>query len=369
MNMNTTNNIRIQKVLADAGVTSRRAAEELILQGRITVNGHLVTKLPCFVNPETDDIRVNGQPVRRRPIKRLYYLLNKPKGVVCSEHDLPGRPRAMELIPHLREKLHCVGGLDMESTGLIILTNDGQLAQRIGHPRYGVFKTYHVQIDGRMSEEDYKKLTAGTYMDGTRTERIHVKMLQRGWDRSLLEVQLAETHNREIRRVFAKLGFHVRRLKRVAFGPLSDRGIKIGHFRILDAREVAMLLDISDREGHPAPFLQAPKPPPDQEARPPLAPPAKTPFVPSRKPPLAQGAKKPYAQGGKKPYVKGSKKPYVQGHKTPRPPQGQVHGKITRQQRRDIKEGKAPFVHRPPAGPKRPGDSKRHTHRGRGSRH
>jgi len=233
--------LRIQKFLAEAGLASRRAAEEMVLEGRVEVNGAPVEALPCFVDPAVDKVRVDGNAVRAASATRSYFLLNKPRGVVCTQQDPSGRPRAVDLVPQRKGRLYCAGRLDAESTGLVLLTNDGGLTEYLTHPRHGVVKTYVVEIDGRITGDRIDKLKAGTYLDGKRTQGARVKVLRRGQARSLLEIRLNEGRNREVRRILARLGYKVRRLKRVAVGPITDRGLKIGHFRLLTTREVRQL--------------------------------------------------------------------------------------------------------------------------------
>jgi len=236
--------IRIQKVLSEQGVASRRAIEEMIVEGRITVNGSLVRELPCFVNPRSDDIRVDGRRVRMHAERPAYFLLNKPRGVVCTQKDPQGRPRAVDLVRGTGERLYCVGRLDVESTGVILLTNDGELTQHLTHPSHGVIKTYVVEVAGRPGEQDIAALKKGTYLDGRRTQPVQVKVLRKSPERSLLEIRLSEGRNREIRRILARLGYRVRRLHRRAIGPVTDRGVKIGNFRPLRPAEVDKLRQI-----------------------------------------------------------------------------------------------------------------------------
>ena len=233
--------MRIQKALAEAGVASRRAVEEMILEGRITVNGELVVRLPCFVDLSVDQVCVDGRKIGGRRPSYEYFLLNKPRGVVCTQDDPQGRPRAADLIPQTGKRIYCVGRLDAESTGLIILTNDGELTNYLTHPRYGVMKTYIIEVDGLPMAEQIEKLQRGVYLDGRRTGGAQVRILQRGRQRSLLELRLTEGRNREIRRLLARVGHKVRRLKRVAIGPVTDKGLKIGGFRVLRHAEVERL--------------------------------------------------------------------------------------------------------------------------------
>ena len=233
---------RIQKVLAGFGLASRRAVEEMVAEGRISVNGKKIGRLPCFVDPETDEVRLDGQTLRiGLDRQKVYYLLNKPRGVVCTQQDPSGRPRAVDLVPQPAGRVYCVGRLDMESTGLIILTNDGSLTEYLTHPRYGVMKSYVVEVDGRVTGEQIETLRKGVYIDGKRTRPMRIKILRRRMKTTSLEIGLTEGRNREIRRMLARLGNKVTRLKRTAIGPLTDRGVKIGGYRTLAAREVARL--------------------------------------------------------------------------------------------------------------------------------
>ncbi len=236
--------LRIQKWLSQAGVASRRAAEEMILEGRVSVNGEPVTELPCFVTPGQDDIRIDGKKVRTTPRtagKKAYVLLNKPRGVVCTQSDPHGRPRAVDMVPEIDRRIYCAGRLDLDSTGLIVLTNDGDFCNFLTHPRYEVEKTYVVEVDGEVAGDQLEKLKKGMYLDGKRTQGAWVKALRRRPGRSVLEIKLTEGRNREIRRLMARLGHEVRRLKRTAIGPITDRGLKIGHHRFLTSREIRQL--------------------------------------------------------------------------------------------------------------------------------
>ncbi|MBS3734351.1 MAG: rRNA pseudouridine synthase [Phycisphaerae bacterium] len=232
---------RIHKVLAQAGVASRRGVEEMILEGRVAVNGRVVAELPCFVDPDHDRIAVDGRNVTTRPESHVYFLLNKPRGVVCTQRDPQGRPRAVDLVPPTHKRVYCVGRLDAETTGLIIITNDGALTEHVTHPRYGVVKTYVAQADGRVTGADIARLKGGMHIDGKRTAGAGVKVLKRSGRQTLLELRLAEGRNREIRRMLARLGHKVRRLKRTAIGSITDRGLKIGRWRVLTKGELQKL--------------------------------------------------------------------------------------------------------------------------------
>jgi len=239
--------VRIQKYLAAQGVASRRSVERMLADGRISVNGEIRRTPPCLVDPEEDEIRVDGRAIARRAVRKVYFLLNKPKGVVCTQRDRAGRPRAIDLIPPVKQRVYCVGRLDADSTGIIILTNDGELTQRLTHPSYQLPKRYVVTIAGRLRPTDLPKLRTATYLDGKRTQGPAVRVLHRGAKESLLSITLREGRNREIRRLLARLGHNVRKLKRVAIGPITDRGIKVGKFRTLAPAEVDKLKRIASR--------------------------------------------------------------------------------------------------------------------------
>ena len=233
---------RIQKVLAESGVASRRAVEEMILEGRILVNGELVGELPCFVEPK-DEIVVDNIAVRKRASDKRYFLLNKPKYVVCTQSDPEGRKRAIDLLPRMKERLYCVGRLDADSLGLILLTNDGELTQRLTHPSYEVHKRYHVALTGHITPEAIQKFKQGVWVDGKRTAPAQLKVIGKTREGSIIEVMLLEGRNREIRRILLRMGYKVKRLARVAIGPITDRGLKVGSCRELSAEEVQSLRD------------------------------------------------------------------------------------------------------------------------------
>jgi pseudouridine synthase len=242
--------IRIQKLLSEAGVASRRAIEQMILDGRITVNGRLVAELPCFVDPDKDEIVVDGRAVRKRAVSKIYLLLNKPRGVVCTQQgtkaaDERGRPSVVDVLPPMRERLHCIAPLDVDSTGLVLLTNDGELTQKLTRSGTPLERQYVIEVDGRIEEHALNSLKSGAYLDERRTGRARVKVLQRSVERSVIELDLVETVSREPRRVLARVGHKVRRLKRVGLGPLTDAGIKIGNFRKLAPRELRALEEIA----------------------------------------------------------------------------------------------------------------------------
>ena len=212
---------RLHKFLASTGAGSRRECETFIKQGRVTVNGKLVTKMGVKVVPGKDKVTFDGESVV--PESLVYYLLNKPSGYICTNSDERGRPRAMDLVPDKGQRIYTVGRLDADSRGLILLTNDGTIANIICHPRYRVEKVYVVAVRGRMTREQIAKLEAGVWLAEGKSSPASVRRMQYDPKReeSYLEMTLFEGRNREIRRVFAKVGLKVRRLVRTRIGPLQ----------------------------------------------------------------------------------------------------------------------------------------------------
>jgi 23S rRNA pseudouridine2605 synthase len=230
--------VRLQKVLAAAGIASRRRCEEVILEGVVRVNGKVVDTLPAFVDAEKDIITINGREICAA--RKVYFLLNKPKGVICTNSDPQGRKKAIDIV-RVRERIFCVGRLDVDSTGIIILTNDNELANRLTHPRYGVAKTYVVNVSGEIRSEQIEKLKKGVWLAEGKTAGAAIKILRRSHKESLLEVTIREGLNREIRRMFAKIGLPIRSLKRTHIGKINARGLGIGKFRPLTKEEVEYL--------------------------------------------------------------------------------------------------------------------------------
>jgi pseudouridine synthase len=235
--------VRLQKVLSSAGVASRRAAETLIAQGRVTVNGRTVTTLGSKADPAIDDIRVDGRRVKG-PERLRYVLLNKPHGVVTTRSD-PGHRRTVIDLIGVREYVYPVGRLDYDSEGLLLLTNDGDLAARLMHPRHGVEREYRAWVLGVPDDEDLEQLRAGIPLDGRRTQPAAVMLLQTGRGRlagqSQLSMVIHEGRNRQVRRMCEAIGHPVTALARVRFGPISDRMLKPGQWRDLRPAEIARL--------------------------------------------------------------------------------------------------------------------------------
>jgi len=227
---------RLQKVLAAAGVGSRRECEDLITAGRVEINRRMVTELGTRVDPARQEIRLDGVPLRQsRPV---YYAVNKPVGVVSTNRDPSGRPRVIDLVPAKGARLFTIGRLDLNSEGLILVTNDGGLANRLTHPRYGVAKTYRVQVAGRPDREILAQLRRGVYLAEGLAKIERVRVRSRYKDSSILEMVLREGRNREIRRVLARLGHKVLRLVRTAVGPVKLGKMPPGEYRTLTRDEV-----------------------------------------------------------------------------------------------------------------------------------
>ena len=234
--------VRLQKVLAAAGIASRRAAEQLIDERRVEVNGQVVVEQGRRVDPERDTIRVDGSRIPP-PRRHLYLVLNKPLGVVSTMEDPEGRPTLTDLVPH-RERLFHVGRLDTDTEGLIVLTNHGEFAHRLAHPSYEVSKTYLAEVEGVMENQALKRLEKGVTLDDGPVRPDKIRLVQRGADRTLLEVTLHEGRNRVVRRMMDAVGHPVRRLSRTAIGPIRLGRLKVGQSRELTREELGALLDL-----------------------------------------------------------------------------------------------------------------------------
>ena len=231
---------RLQKLLARAGLSSRRACEELITAGRVTVNGERVTKLGAKARP-TDDIRLDGRPVVI-PEEYVYFVLNKPPGYVTTRDDPQGRPTVMDLIPEqYRSRVFPVGRLDQDTTGLLLMTDDGELTQRLLHPSHHVAKEYLADVEDVPSETKLRKLRSGIKLDGNAMQPAEVMMLGSGGGESRLRITITEGRNRQVRRMCESIGHPVRRLKRVSMGPLRLGELSLGAVRSLRPEQVSSL--------------------------------------------------------------------------------------------------------------------------------
>lgn len=231
---------RIQKVLAAAGYGSRRSCEELVLDGRVTINGKRLTELPILVAAHIDDIRVDGRPIRVQ--HHVYFMLHKPRGVISTNNDPQGRRRAIDLLPGVRERVFSVGRLDADSTGLILLTDDGELAHRLTHPRFEIPKTYRVTVGGPPVRDGVlRRLREGVRLDDGMTAPAQVRRLAP----RELELTIREGRKRQVRRMCETVGHPVRELRRVRFGPLAIGTLKEGASRRLTPAEVDALRSAS----------------------------------------------------------------------------------------------------------------------------
>lgn len=229
---------RINKFLAHAGLGSRRHCEGLVLTGRVKVDGKLIRDLATKVEAG-QAVTVDGRPIAAEAF--VYWAVHKPTGYLCTNRDPGGRPRAVDLIPEVIERVYTVGRLDDDSEGLLLLTNDGELANRLTHPRYGIEKTYHVQVAGLPTREDQRALIDGVWISDGHVKAKSVHRLKVQGQSAWLEIVLAEGKNREIRRMLAKLNHKVVRLIRVGLGPLQIGKLKSGQSRELTSREVNQL--------------------------------------------------------------------------------------------------------------------------------
>lgn len=229
---------RLNKFLAHAGLGSRRHCEELILAGRVTLNGTAIHELGTRVGPD-DQVAVDGQPVHAQ--RHVYWLVNKPRGYLSTSSDPAGRPRVLDLVPHVRQRVFSVGRLDEDSEGLMLLTNDGEMANRLMHPRFGVHKTYLVQVAGKPSRDDIQKLLKGVWLSDGHVKARSVRPLKRQGESTWLRIVLSEGKNREIRRMLAKLEHKVMRLKRIAIGPIDLGRLGTGKSRPLSPGELKWL--------------------------------------------------------------------------------------------------------------------------------
>ena len=234
------NGIRLQKVLSQAGFASRRAAEKLIAEGRVTVNGQTIREMGVKADPAVDDIRVDGRRVKAVERHR-YILLNKPAGYVTTRSDPQRRRTVIDLLDGVREYVYPVGRLDYDTEGLLLLTNDGDLAAKLTHPRHGIERTYEAHVAGIPDDDAVDRLRRGIPLDGRRTMPAEVALLNRSGREGVLLLTIREGRNRQVRRMCEAVGHPVRKLRRTKFGPLTERRLKPGQWRDLTAPEVQTL--------------------------------------------------------------------------------------------------------------------------------
>lgn len=242
--MSLMSDIRLQKILSTAGVASRRAAEVLIQEGRVTVNGAVFDTLGSRADPLGDEIRVDGRRINSS-VRRRYFLLNKPRGYVTTRYDPHGRKTVLDLLSGVDEYVYPVGRLDYDSEGLLLLTNDGDLAARLTHPRHSVERVYEARIRGIPTPDTLRKLSSGVRIDVSKPARAAVRLV-RTWrsqtgNQSVITMSIREGRNRQIRKMCQAVGHSVVRLRRIQIGTVRDKRLKLGQFRELSVKEVETL--------------------------------------------------------------------------------------------------------------------------------
>ena len=245
MTQEPTDGVRLQKVLAQAGVASRRASEELIAAGRVEINGKVVTEQGMRVDPERDTIRVDGSRIPP-PRRHLYLVLNKPRGVVSTMDDPHGRPTLEQYVPRHQRLFH-VGRLDTDTEGLLFLTNDGDFANKLAHPSHEVPKTYLVEVEGLLDNKTLRRVEKGLTLEDGPIKPDKVKLVTRAESRSMVQITLHSGRNRIVRRMFDSVGHPVRRLSRISIGPVRLGQLAAGETRELTRDELGALLDVIGR--------------------------------------------------------------------------------------------------------------------------
>ena len=289
--------VRLNKFLAQNGVASRRGADELITRGQVTLDGRVVTELGTRIEPGAVRVEVGGVVLKSQGDRPRYYLLNKPKGVVCTNDPREARPRAIDLIADkAKGRIYTVGRLDEDTEGLVILTNDGEFANRISHPRYGVKKTYWVDVRGRVTDEQVARMQQGVRLSEGWGGFERVEVHKRLAERSILRVTLSEGKNREVRRVLAALDLPVRTLRRISIGPLQDRRLKTGAWRTLTKAEVGGLLSATAPQRDASGVAVAPERRPRRNKFPGKPGAARRPWS-AKKPRVGEGGERPGRRG------------------------------------------------------------------------
>jgi 23S rRNA pseudouridine2605 synthase len=234
--------VRLQKFLAEAGIASRRASEQIITAGRVTVNGQPVSQLGAKVDPARDRVAVDGRAVKAK--RKIYLALNKPPGFVCTRSDHQTRDKIGDLLPEQWTDLFSVGRLDCLSEGLIFLTNDGDFCLKLTHPRYRIPRIYAALVDGRVTPEMLRSFTAGVMSEGEKLQARRARLISANNTTSIVEMELAEGRNREVRRLFESQRLTVRRLQRIQIGPIKLGQLPVGRWRALTETEIKSLLDL-----------------------------------------------------------------------------------------------------------------------------
>ena len=232
--------MRINKYIAHAGVASRRNAEEIIKTGHVTINGTVVDNLATQVKA-SDRVEIDGSPIYNE--EKVYYLLNKPRGVISSVSDEKGRKTVVDLLPEVRERIYPVGRLDWDTSGLLILTNDGDFTDKMIHPRNEIDKVYLARVKGIATKENLRPLTRGVMVDGRKTKpaHYHIVKVDKEKNRSVVELTIHEGRNHQVKKMFEEVGLLVDKLSRIRFGTLDLAGLRPGEFRKLSKKEISQL--------------------------------------------------------------------------------------------------------------------------------
>jgi pseudouridine synthase len=234
--------VRLQKFLAEAGIASRRASEQVITAGRVTVNGEVASQLGAKVDPQRDLVTVDGRVVARK--RKLYIALNKPPGYMCTRGTEDDRQKIGDLLPREWTELFSVGRLDYQSEGLIFLTNDGEFCLKLTHPRYGIPRIYVAWVEGRVTPEMLKNFTQGVMSAGEKLKARRARIVSANNSNSIVEMELTGGKNREVRRLFESQNLTVRRLQRVQIGPIKLGQLPVGKWRALTEPEIKSLLPV-----------------------------------------------------------------------------------------------------------------------------
>src|SRR3972149_4994789 len=240
------NLIRLQKIISQAGISSRREAERLIIEGRVLVNGNVVRELGAKADPRTDDIRVDGKKIKKEE-QKIYILLNKPKGCITTVKDDRGRPTVIDLLRGVKKNVYPVGRLDFNTEGILLLTNDGDFAQHLAHPRHKIPKTYSVKISGVPTEKELRKLSDGVVVFKRKTAPAQVRFDRTTGNNSWLTITLHEGKKRQITRMGEIIGHPVIKLKRIKYGFLELGNLKPGEYRSLSSQEAKRLMETTGR--------------------------------------------------------------------------------------------------------------------------
>ena len=229
--------IRLNKFIANAGITSRRKADELIKEGRVSINGKIIVTLGIFIDPKKDVVSIDGNPIQKNK-RRIYIALNKPKGYLATLHDELDRKTVLDLLPNFSERIFPVGRLDMDSEGLILLTNDGEFAYTVSHPKFNIEKEYKVWVEGNVLQEEIESLKKGVFIEGKKVRPKNIKFIYMNKSETVLGITIEEGRKREIRRMFYSIGHAVKRLLRTRIGVVNLSDLREGKFRNLLKSEI-----------------------------------------------------------------------------------------------------------------------------------